>query len=148
MMFLPSILTEMFSTDILGIWHIVSWAWGVMIYLLWLYIVGITFNTNFNKTLLVFKACFFYNVLGLLIFLGFDTENMANTIWHNLGILLMFFSSFYMLYFVAKCLVSYRESNGDHDVSFLGLFLCFWFFPVGVWLLQPRFNIYMHDRNI
>jgi hypothetical protein len=145
-MFLPSILVDMFSTDIHDKWQVISSVWGIMTYLLWLYIVGKTFNTSFNKTWLVFKACFFYNVFCLLIFSGYDTENTANTIWHILCILLVFFSSFYMIYFATKSLVSYRESNGDHDVSFSRLFLSFWFFPIGVWLLQPSLNLYMHDR--
>jgi hypothetical protein len=147
MMFLPSILVEIFSTDILDIWHVLSSVWSFLVYIIWLYLVGITFNKAVNKTLLLFKACFFSNVFCILFLYSYNTEITAYTIWHIICISLGFLSSFYMIYFPTKCLVSYRESNGEHDVSFTGLFLCFWFFPIGVWLLQPRFNTYMHDRN-
>jgi hypothetical protein len=146
--FLPSILVGLFSIDILGMWHVITSVWGIMIYLLWLYTVGITFNTNFNKTVLLFKACFFYNVIWILIFSGYNSESAANTLWQILCILVGLFSSFYMIYFATKSLVFFRENNGDRDVSFSRLFLCFWFFPIGVWLLQPGLNKYMYDRYI
>ncbi len=47
---------------------------------------------------------------------------------------------FYCLYFTAKALKTV-ERNAPVPVSeYLGEFFLLWFFPVGIWMLQPRVN--------
>ncbi|MBD2768549.1 hypothetical protein IC235_11690 [Hymenobacter sp. BT664] len=47
---------------------------------------------------------------------------------------------FYCLYFTAKALKTV-ERNAPVPVSeYLGEFFLLWFFPVGIWVLQPRVN--------
>lgn len=144
--FLPAILVDVFSTDIVDIWHEISATWGAVVYFIWLYLVGISFSEKFDKGLLLFKASFFYIVSSTLIFsFGHQSENSENTIWLISCALLGLLASFYIIYFVALCLVSFSKNKGDHDFSFLKFFLCFLFFPVGICLLQPRINRYIGD---
>ncbi len=50
------------------------------------------------------------------------------------------FCMFYLLYFASKSIVL---AEGNKPVSFYdyaGPFFLMWFFPVGIWLVQPRIN--------
>ena len=50
------------------------------------------------------------------------------------------FCIFYCLYFVAK---TYKTAELQREVSFgdfVGEFFLFWFYPIGVWFLQPKIN--------
>jgi hypothetical protein len=54
--------------------------------------------------------------------------------------LLAMYCMFYNLYFVAKTL---KLAEVKKEVSFYdysGAFFLLWFFPVGIWILQPRVN--------
>jgi hypothetical protein len=60
------------------------------------------------------------------------------------GLVLLHLSSmagiFYCLYFTAKALKTV-ERNARVPVSeYVGEFFLLWFYPVGIWLLQPRVN--------
>ncbi len=145
-MFLPAILVNIFSIDVIDIWHEIFSIWGIFIYLIWLYLVGISFCAKWEKGSLLFKASFFYVVSSTLFFsFKYISTNTENTTLLISCILLGFLTSFYMIYFVARCLLSYSEIKGDHDFSLFQLFLCVWFFPIGICLLQPRINRYIGD---
>ncbi|MBO0358096.1 hypothetical protein J0X19_09090 [Hymenobacter sp. BT186] len=47
---------------------------------------------------------------------------------------------FYSLYFVAKTLKSVELQRPASLSDCLGEFFLLWFFPVGIWLIQPRIN--------
>ena len=67
-----------------------------------------------------------------------------------LAFLMHFFSMFclvYCLYFTAKTLKSAELQREAHFSDYIGDFFLFWFFPVGIWFLQPRINrIVQKDR--
>lgn len=57
--------------------------------------------------------------------------------------LMHFFSMFciiYTLYFIAKTLKSVELQREAHFSDYIGEFFLIWFFPVGVWFIQPRVN--------
>ncbi len=59
--------------------------------------------------------------------------------------LLSMFCMFYILYFNTK---AFRSAELRRKVSFsdfMGEFFLFWFFPVGIWLLQPRISKLFED---
>lgn len=54
------------------------------------------------------------------------------------------FCVLYTLYFVSKSLVLAERGESS---SFMGPFFLIWFFPVGVWIIQPRVNrLYAEKR--
>jgi hypothetical protein len=61
---------------------------------------------------------------------------------------LSIFCIFYSLYFIAKSL---KVAEGQRAVvfnDFAGEFFLIWFFPIGVWILQPRINrLFANDRE-
>jgi hypothetical protein len=47
---------------------------------------------------------------------------------------------FYCLYFIAKALKSVEAQQPVSVSEYLGDFFLLWFYPVGIWILQPRVN--------
>jgi hypothetical protein len=55
---------------------------------------------------------------------------------------------FYLLYFVSKSLVLAETSKPASFYVYAGPFFLLWFFPVGIWIVQPRFNrLYSERKN-
>ncbi|MCC8424501.1 hypothetical protein [Mucilaginibacter sp. UR6-11] len=50
------------------------------------------------------------------------------------------FSLFYCLYFIAKTLKTAELQRAVTFNDFAGEFFLIWFFPIGVWFVQPRIN--------
>lgn len=62
---------------------------------------------------------------------------------HVLSILCMF----YNLFFVAKTLKTVELQRLVKFSEFLGEFFLVWFFPLGIWLIQPRVNQLVQDKD-
>ncbi|WP_238388512.1 hypothetical protein, partial [Christiangramia aestuarii] len=67
----------------------------------------------------------------------------------TVGILLLFiiplhlfsmFCMFYLLYFVSKTIKTVELKRSVTFSDFVGEFFMIWFFPIGVWFIQPRIN--------
>lgn len=52
---------------------------------------------------------------------------------------------FYDLYFVSKALVIAETGRAASFYDFSGPFFLLWFFPIGVWVIQPRINRLFRD---
>jgi len=50
------------------------------------------------------------------------------------------FCLFYCLYFIAKALKTVELQRPVTFSDYAGEFFLLWFYPVGVWILQPRIN--------
>lgn len=105
-----------------------------------------------------FKIFFFIPVIYLTLIITFMTvmfsSNVLNTLNNNppavgffIGFMLIFpihifamFCIFYSLYFVAKTLKTAELQREVTFSDFVGEFFLAWFFPIGVWILQPRIN--------
>ncbi len=106
-----------------------------------------------------FKLFFFIPVCYItLFFIGFGTvmngftEITANSDESGSGILagsmiiifpLHIFSMFcilYILYFVAKTIKTVELQRETKFSDFVGEFFLIWFYPVGVWIIQPKIN--------
>ncbi|WP_338815258.1 hypothetical protein V9L05_09315 [Bernardetia sp. Wsw4-3y2] len=60
--------------------------------------------------------------------------------------ILSFFGIFYSMYFAAKTLKTAELQREVTFKDFASEFFMFWFFPIGVWILQPRINE-MAEKN-
>lgn len=54
--------------------------------------------------------------------------------------LLSLFCMFYILYFVAKTFKTVELQRETKFADFTGEFFLLWFFPIGLWILQPKIN--------
>jgi glucan phosphoethanolaminetransferase (alkaline phosphatase superfamily) len=57
------------------------------------------------------------------------------------------FCAFYCLYFNAKALKTVESQQLVTFSDFIGEFFVIWFFPIGIWILQPRINK-LFDKTI
>lgn len=56
------------------------------------------------------------------------------------------FCTFYCLYFIAKELKSVEWQRPVTFSDFAGEFFLIWFFPIGIWIIQPRVNrLFSHE---
>jgi hypothetical protein len=55
-------------------------------------------------------------------------------------------SVLYILIFVSKSLLTAEKQIPVTFAQYLGLFFLLWFFPVGVWFIQPKINRLFRDR--
>jgi len=128
----------------------------VLIYFGWLWSVAIGLGHKIPENLKLktgrFKLFFIVPILYIPIVMGFAvylfkeisvTESIPNLSMLGLIILLHFFSIFcifYCIYFSAKTIKIAETQDGVTGDDFIGEFFLIWFFPVGIWLLQPRIN--------
>jgi hypothetical protein len=55
---------------------------------------------------------------------------------------------FYLLYFVSKSLVLAESGKSASFYDYSGPFFLLWFFPIGIWIVQPRINrLYEQHSN-
>lgn len=54
---------------------------------------------------------------------------------------------FYLLYFVSKSLVLAEKSKPASFYDYAGPFFLLWFFPIGIWIVQPKVNRLYSERQ-
>ncbi|MEZ4777307.1 MAG: hypothetical protein R3D00_29290 [Bacteroidia bacterium] len=94
-----------------------------------------------------FKVFFFTPLIYILLFVGvFSTIATGNG--RNPGIfalivplhLFSMFCMFYILYFVSKTIKTVELQREVSFSDFAGEFFMIWFFPIGIWIVQPKIN--------
>lgn len=128
--------------------YLVISAISVAMYFVWLWSVAIGIQKAIPGHLKLkvnrFKVWLIISAIGL-IYMGvlfMLPERLSGAI--ALSAFILNFTAcigiFYSMYFVAKSL-SRAEAGGKTSLGdFFGEFLLVWFFPIGVWILQPRIN--------
>jgi len=53
----------------------------------------------------------------------------------------------YGFYFVSKSLMLAERGDSISFRNYAGLFVLIWFFPIGVWVVQPRVNLLYADKK-
>lgn len=122
---------------------------GTMLYILcvvtWFWSMG-SFLGSIVKPELKLKEGFFrfalvYSALYMCVFVGLIlTPEPGRAAFIVPLHLLCMFCSFYILYFVSKTLVLVETGKSASFYSYAGPFFLLWFYPLGVWLIQPKVN--------
>lgn len=122
---------------------------GVLFGWLWSVAVGLqrTIPTDVKLKINQFKIFMLIPVAYILFFLGLFM-NSFNSVGLNPGIfvvivplhLFSMFCIFYCLYFVAKTFKTAELQKKVVFSDFAGEFFMIWFYPVGIWILQPKIN--------
>lgn len=129
----------------------------------WFYILGINLYKllprNSTMSLTKFKVFLFIPILyfvAIAILFGgtleFPTNDDGLNILDFTAIiipihLLSMFGIFYCLYFNAKALKMAELQRPVTFRDFAGEFFLIWFFPIGIWILQPRINKLFSSHN-
>ncbi|WP_289056093.1 hypothetical protein [Carboxylicivirga marina] len=127
-----------------------GWFWSVAIGLQEKVPEGVTMKVR------KFKIFFFIPLMYILLFMTFFSVSMnglltSNTV-PNIGIigglfaiifplhLFSMFCIFYCLYFVAKTFKTVELQREVKFSDFAGEFFMIWFYPIGIWIVQPKIN--------
>jgi len=119
----------------------------------WLYSVAVGMQKMVPVTVkmkvTMFKVFFFIPIIYIiliLIFMDFFSKSFGDpffgpysSIFVPLHLLSMF-CMFYCLYFVAKTIKTVELQRSVTFSEFAKEFFLAWFFPFGIWILQPRIN--------
>lgn len=127
-----------------------GWFWSVAI--------GLQKKVPENVTMKVnkFKILFFIPVIYILLFVtvlsvvfngsfisnpepGMELQGALIAVIFPLHIFSMF-CIFYSLYFVAKTYKTVELQRNVKFGDFLGEFFMIWFYPIGIWIVQPKIN--------
>lgn len=133
------------------------WFAFMAIYLLWLYTIGIFANNNvpgdLRKHTYLYKSClslplFYAVLLNIYFFPNLELgQGTTPPFWLIPLHLLSMLGIFYGLLFTAKSLVTLHRSENVGFFEYSGAFFLFWFFPIGIWFLQPRVN-QLYKKNV
>lgn len=95
-----------------------------------------------------FRVALIYPLFYIVFFVATFQESSPR--WLGLILPLHLFAMvcmFYLLYFVAKNLVLAETSKPATFYDYAGPFFLLWFFPIGIWIVQPRVNRLYSDRK-
>nr|WP_298992836.1 hypothetical protein [uncultured Polaribacter sp.] len=142
--FISLFILAIFAETIFG--HILFILW-IILFTYWTLKVGENLYYKLeNRSILNLKrfkiqiafVVIYYAII--LVFGGYEiTDENINSYGFKawiiipLHLILMFFI-FHTIYFLSKCIVELRKKNEKVLLYMLG----FWFFPIGIWIIQPR----------
>lgn len=125
----------------------------MLCFLAWLWSMG-SFLNSMAKPMLRLRAGFFHFALvypALYIFVFIAAIPRAGSELFAVILPLHFlamFCMFYILYFVSKHLVLVETGKSASFYDYAGPFFLLWFYPIGVWIIQPRINrLYAERKN-
>ena len=125
------------------------------VYLGWIYALATRLNGKLpeNAGMKLSKFKLFLSVpLVYICLICLFMFGLMNNMWHVPGSpakifaiilpvhLFSIFCIFYCLYFTAKSLKTVELQRPVSFSDFAGEFVLIWFFPIGVWVIQPRVN--------
>ena len=133
---LNGILTAIFLVFFLG------WFWSMGSFLSSIVIPRLRLNRE------LFLVSLIYPPLYICVFFTVVFGNVKSSLFALMFPFHLFamFCMFYVLYFVSKSLVLAETGRPASFYDYAGPFFLLWFFPIGVWFIQPRVNRLYADR--
>lgn len=118
---------------------------SALCYLLWLWSMGSFLNSLLQPGLRLRIGVFSFTVaLTSLYVLGFVAhfQSVSPLAFAALMPLLLLaaFCMFYNFYFVSKSLAIAETGKSAPFNEYAGAFFLLWFYPIGIWFIQPRIN--------
>jgi hypothetical protein len=121
---------------------------------LWLWSLGTFLDSVVRPSLRPSRRFFYVSLSFPVVYLPLFEILFPNVMTHPVEFALIFlvhffavFCGFYSYYFVSKCLALAEKNRPVSYTDYRGYFLGFWFFPAGVWFIQPRINRLYAERQ-
>jgi hypothetical protein len=127
-----------------------GWFWSIGTGLQYKVPEGVKMKVKKFKTFLLIPLIYMVVILG---FMGFSfggamesgQEPRGGQIGGIIGLIVLLhlfsmFCIFYCLYFVAKTFKTVELQREVTFSDFAGEFFLIWFFPIGIWIIQPKIN--------
>jgi len=121
------------------------------VFLLWFWSLGVGLNKRLPEEIQpkirFFKFGIIYSAVYMLLFQALFIVFAAGggkgggymAIIFPLHLFAMY-CIFYALHFICKNLAIFEEQQTVKFSTFAGTFFLLWFFPIGIWFIQPRIN--------
>lgn len=138
------IVARFFVVMIFFMGFFLAWLWALGRFLSSLAPPDLRLNVTWFKLSLIYP-------LGYIVLLGIAMQRtpVQFPTWIIPLHLLAMFCMFYNLYFVAKSLRLAELQRPSDSYDYSGPFFLLWFFPVGIWLVQPKVNrLYALHPNV
>lgn len=136
---------KVFSWAVVGIgeFSFLSWLWCLGSFLRSIVHPGLKLNAGFFLFSLIYPPLYVFTIMAF-----FPNElPLPFAVIIPLHLLTMF-CILYNLYFVSKSLALAERGGSVSFYNYLGSFFLIWFFPIGVWIVQPRVNrLYADKKN-
>lgn len=130
------------------------WVLGVVCFMGWLWAMGMFCNSLNSPPVrgrtAFFRFAFIYPLLYMVAFVAvFFDLGISISPWIIVPLhLFAMFCIFYDLYFVSKNLTMAERGRAVTFYDYAAPFFLIWFFPVGIWFVQPRVNqLYIHRKD-
>ena len=127
----------------------------------WIYAIGVSMHTllpqNLKPAILYFKISCLVILLGIIFADFYSTffinhniyELFLSHLWIFIPIsLYLFWSYLYIFMFTARMVESAIEGKLVKRSDSLKVFWWFWFFPIGIWYIQPSVQRVLNDYAI
>lgn len=126
-----------------------GWFWSIAIGLQKKYPSGIKMKVKKFKIFFLIPLIYM-TIISILIglaFMGAESDMISGhrAIGSMVGVIVPFhflsmFCMFYILYFVSKTIKTVELQREVSFSDFAGEFFLLWFYPIGIWIIQPRIN--------
>jgi hypothetical protein len=122
---------------------LLGWLWSMGKFLSSIIPSSLRLQIGFFRFALIYPAVYVFAFIAF-----FETRKPAMFALIFPFHLFAMFCMFYNLYFVSKSLVLAETGKPASFYDYAGPFFLIWFFPIGVWVVQPRINrIYAQKRS-
>lgn len=143
----PNFISHLFHPKYVFATSFLIW---IVVILGWLYSIAISANSRLPENLrrstsvlnFVLPFAVVYCLYTSQSFLSLDSGPRSSEppVWLVPAHLFSMFGIFYTMWFAAKQLTTLLENREVKFTEFAGRFFLFWFFPLGVWFVQPEVN--------
>lgn len=137
-----------------------GWMWSIGVGLQRKLLEELKMNVRFFKLAIFIPFIYLILIFGSLGFgLGLGVDVLEQNV-NLVGTALVFiipmhlftvFCAFYQLYFVSKTIKTAELQRSVVFGDYIGEFFLIWFFPVGIWFIQPKINqlaaAYLHGHE-
>ena len=140
-MLIPAIVIN--AMDLTGLWGYFGTIWCYSVYSFWLFSIGTKVykaNSNSPFTIFLFKTAFVYPLICLIFLVSYKQFSESFPIWLIPFIIVLIFFEFYLIFFVSKNFFNFEKKHGIESGNVFSIFCAFWFFPIGIFFIQPRVN--------
>ena len=146
---MQSVTTQDFGKGLLPFWGLTLLF--AFCFNAWFWAMGSFLNTIVQPRIRpgvgFFRFSLIYPILYMPVFMiSFPQRPAMLAVIFPLHLLAML-CMFYLLNFVAKNLVLAETDRAAKFYDYAGPFFLLWFFPIGVWAVQPRINRLYAEKN-
>ena len=144
-------ISTMMLIILIGLGGFLGWFWSIGTGMQHLIPEDITLKTGKFRFFLIYAFVYMllFSVFVIYTFASIHLISENTDVYGGMIFLIVplhflaMFAMFYCLYFVAKTYKTVELQRAVTFSDFAGEFFLFWFFPIGVWVIQPKINAMM-----